>query len=841
MLEGGEDPRFIARRMVILASEDIGNADPQALVIATAAAQAVDRVGLPECALNLAQAAAYLALAPKSNAATKAISRASAHVREHGAGEPPPYLQDAHYPGAKQLGRGVGYRYAARRARGRLRPAAGARIRAWRALLRARRTAASSRSCASAWSACGSCSAAARIDLRLSARPAANCRNLGGKAVFFGTSDAPELMVRRSQRVKAGEWTTGPEARGLLPAPLFSAAVESAATQATEREESGDGGEQVAASERRDEVQAEQRQRRAAPIQRQGEEVSVRQGPARPTSSSPSTPRPASWSAPSRRSRPRQVQGVVDDVAEVQPFWAQLSLEDRSRYMRRAVDVLLEELDELAELLSTEQGKPRVESYTMELLPTVDALKWIADEGPDILSDEKLSMPQAFLKTKKAKFAYEPYGVVGVIAPWNYPWSIPFGEVAIALMAGNGVVLKPASLTPLIGERIRMLFEKAGFPEGIVRTVHGGGRIGDALVKSTAGKIFFTGSVEVGRKVGVECAKRMKGSVLELGGKDPQIVCADADLANAVSGAVWGGFANAGQTCSGIERIYVHEDVADEFLEGVVRETKRLTVGDPMQWDIEIGPMISDEQADIVMELVDDATKNGAKKLTGGRKKVKGMKGSFIAPIVLTGVTHEMRIMKEEIFGPVLPIMTVSSEEEAIELANDSDFGLGASIWTKDRAKGDRMSRRIESGMVWINDHSFSHGACQCAWGGVKDSGLGRSHSKFGFYECVNVKQLAWEPGWTRDMWWQPYDQRPGHGDQQVGADPLRPQRQAPRRAARGARAAAARHPQDAPKRQVASADNGRPRLKAVRSVSSQGRDLAGRRHPLSDRRRQRR
>jgi acyl-CoA reductase-like NAD-dependent aldehyde dehydrogenase len=456
---------------------------------------------------------------------------------------------------------------------------------------------------------------------------------------------------------------------------------------------------------------------------------------------------------------PAKVQGVVDDVAEVQPFWAQLSLDDRSRYMRRAVDVLLDELDDLAELLSREQGKPRVESYTMELLPTVDALKWIADEGPDILGDEKQSMPQAFLKTKRAKLAYEPYGVVGVIAPWNYPWSIPFGEVAIALMAGNGVVLKPASLTPLIGERIRTLFEKAGFPEGIVRTVHGGGRIGDALVKSTAGKIFFTGSVEVGRKVGVEAAKRMKGTVLELGGKDPQIVCADADLANAVSGAVWGGFANSGQTCSGIERVYVHEDVADKFLEGVVRETERLTVGDPLQWDTEIGPMSSDEQADLVMELVDDAVKSGAKKLTGGPKKIKGMKGRFIAPIILTGVTHEMRIMKEEIFGPVLPIMTVSSEEEAVKLANDSDFGLGASIWTKDRAKGDRMSRRIQSGMVWTNDHSFSHGACQCAWGGVKDSGLGRSHSKFGFYECVNVKQLAYEPGWTRDMWWQPYDQ----------------------------------------------------------------------------------
>jgi acyl-CoA reductase-like NAD-dependent aldehyde dehydrogenase len=459
---------------------------------------------------------------------------------------------------------------------------------------------------------------------------------------------------------------------------------------------------------------------------------------------------------------PSKVQGVVDDVAEVQPFWAQLALEDRARYMRRAADVLLAELDELAELLTREQGKPRVESYSMELLPTVDALKWIADQGPGILADEKVSFPQAFLKTKRAKFAYEPFGVVGVIAPWNYPWSIPFGEVAIALMAGNGVVLKPASLTPLIGERIRMIFEKAGFPEGLVRTIHGGGRVGDALVKSSAGKIFFTGSVEVGYKVGVECAKRMKGSVLELGGKDPQIVCADADLANAVSGAVWGGFANAGQTCSGIERVYVHRDVSDAFLEGVVRETERLTVGDPMEWTTETGPMVSAEQADLVTELVDDAISNGAKQLTGGPVKVKGMTGRFIAPTVLTGVTHEMRIMREEIFGPVLPVITVDSEEEAIQLANDSQFGLGASVWTKDRGKGERMASQIESGMVWVNDHSFSHGACQCSWGGVKDSGLGRSHSKFGFYECVNVKLVSWEPGWTRDSWWQPYDRDVG-------------------------------------------------------------------------------
>src|SRR5687768_895792 len=318
---------------------------------------------------------------------------------------------------------------------------------------------------------------------------------------------------------------------------------------------------------------------------------------------------------------PDQVQAVVDDVAAVQPFWAQLSLADRARYLRRAAQVLLDKSDEVAELLTREQGKPRLESYTMELLPTIDALHWIASNGPRILGDEPIPYPQLMLKQKKSKFVYEPIGVVGVIAPWNYPWSIPFGEVAIALMAGNGVVLKPASLTPLIGQRIQEIFERAGFPEGLVRVVHGGGAVGQALVESSAGKIFFTGSVEVGRRVGEECARRMKGSVLELGGKDPMIVCADANLPNAISGCLWGGFANAGQTCSGIERVYVVEDVAERFVEGVVEGAERLRTGDPLEWDTEIGPMVSPEQLAQVRELVDDAVANGATLHCGGAEE----------------------------------------------------------------------------------------------------------------------------------------------------------------------------------------------------------------------------
>ncbi len=253
---------------------------------------------------------------------------------------------------------------------------------------------------------------------------------------------------------------------------------------------------------------------------------------------------------------PEEVQAVVDAVAKVQPFWAELTLRDRALYLERAAQVVIDEGDEIRDLIVREQGKPRNEAFAMEVLPTIDALHWIARAGQEILADEKIPMPQVFLKTKRSAFTYEPLGVIGIVSPWNYPWSIPFGEVALALMAGNGVVLKPASLTALIGERIRTVFERAGVPEGLVRVVHGPGT-GPALVESSVAKVFFTGSVETGRGVGEACARQLKGSVLELGGKDPMIVLPDANLDHAIAGALWGGFANAGQTCSGIERVYV--------------------------------------------------------------------------------------------------------------------------------------------------------------------------------------------------------------------------------------------------------------------------------------------
>jgi succinate-semialdehyde dehydrogenase/glutarate-semialdehyde dehydrogenase len=465
------------------------------------------------------------------------------------------------------------------------------------------------------------------------------------------------------------------------------------------------------------------------------------------------------------------VQAVVDDVAQVQPVWSQLRLRDRARYMLRAAQVLIDEADAIRDLIVAEQGKPRNEAFAMELLPTIDALNWIAGAGQEILADEQIDMPQLFLKTKQSAFTYEPLGVIGVIAPWNYPWSIPFGEVALALMAGNGVVLKPASLTPLLGARIGHVFERAGIPDGLVRVIHGPGT-GAALVESSTAKIFFTGSVKTGRGVGEACARRLKGSVLELGGKDPMIVLPDANLDHAVAGALWGGFANAGQTCSGIERVYVMREVSERFIADTVRGAQALTVGDPMGWRTEIGPMVSREQHALVTELVDDAVAQGARLQCGGpiATPPDGLQGDFYAPAVLTGVTPGMRIMQEEIFGPVLPIIVVDSEDEALSLANQSQFGLGASVWTCDRGRGERFAGELEAGMVWINDHMFSHGACQLAWGGVKDSGLGRTHSKFGLYECVNVKLRVWEPSKLRDPWWHPYDETLGRALHQTAA-----------------------------------------------------------------------
>jgi acyl-CoA reductase-like NAD-dependent aldehyde dehydrogenase len=461
-----------------------------------------------------------------------------------------------------------------------------------------------------------------------------------------------------------------------------------------------------------------------------------------------------------RVTHPRDLDEIVAEARRAQARWAEMPPKERSFVIRLAADFVRYNHAHIAELIARENGKTLAEAYLMEVLPVVDTFCYIARYGPGILAPERVHNPQLFLKHKRHRLERGPIGVIGVISPWNYPFTIPAGEVAIALAAGNAVILKPAPLTPLIGEWIRLTFDAAGLPQGLLTVVHGDAEIGKAMCEHPGiGKIFFTGSVEVGQKVAKACAPRLKPYVLELGGKDAAIVAADADLDRAARGVLWGGAANCGQTCAGIERVYVAREVWDPFLDRITSLAERLRPGDPLDPDSQVGPFAAPEQFDLVNGQVEDALGRGAKRHTGGPADV-GLPGKWYAPAVVTEVDHTMPLMRDETFGPVIPLMPFSDEGEAVALANDSEFGLGASVWTRDTDRGLRLARSLEAGSVWINDHMYSHAACQLPWGGVKKSGVGVSHSKHGFYECSQTKMISIDSGRLPVAWWHPYDER---------------------------------------------------------------------------------
>lgn len=456
--------------------------------------------------------------------------------------------------------------------------------------------------------------------------------------------------------------------------------------------------------------------------------------------------------------RPEDVEHVAEEVARIQRGWALVPLAERLGVIHRAAQVLLRRSDEIAMAVTRENGKPFVESGIVEVANGVATLDWIAKWGGRYLSPERVPDPQPIVKHKRHWIVYRPLGVVGVIAPWNYPLIIPMGEVAQGLAAGNGVVLKPSEFTPLAGEQIARIFAEAGLPDGLLRVIHGRGETGAALCAAgPIRKIFFTGSVETGRKVMRAAAEHGKPVMLELGGKDPAIVCADADLDRTVAGVLWSGLCNSGQTCAGVERVYVDRRIHDRFVERLVGEARKIRSGDPKDAATQVGPMNNEMQYGKVLEQLEDAVAKGARAACGGPIEVDGLSGKFIAPTVLTGVDHSMKVMTEESFGPLLPVMAFDTEEDAVRLANDSRYGLGASVWSRDARRARRMADRIEAGMVWINDATYSHGIGQTPWGGVKESGTGVTHSKFGFYEMVDKQLVSEDPGWFPDGWWYPY------------------------------------------------------------------------------------
>jgi succinate-semialdehyde dehydrogenase/glutarate-semialdehyde dehydrogenase len=459
---------------------------------------------------------------------------------------------------------------------------------------------------------------------------------------------------------------------------------------------------------------------------------------------------------------PEDVQEAVRRARAAQPAWARLSFRERGRVILKARKLMLAERDEIARLVSRETGKPVAEALSMELVPTLAAMHYFAHASENLLRPQKIDIGQYGFMGRSSSIVFRPLGVIGIISPWNFPLATPADEVVMALMAGNAVVLKPSELTPLIALKLGDILSRAGLPQGLLEIVTGDGATGAALVDARVDKIMFTGSVATGKRVAEAAAKYLTPVVLELGGKDPMIVLEDADIENAARGAVWGAFANSGQACASVERCYVQESIAPEFIERVVAETRALKQGPGTEEAVDVGAMSNERQLQIVADHVNDATQRGAKVLTGGRRAANPV-GLFFEPTVLTNVDHNMTIMRDETFGPVLPVMTFKTEAEAIRLANDSVYGLTASVWTKDIARGRRIAEQIEAGTVMVNEVVYTHGIAQTPWGGVKESGYGRTHGRLGLLELVqpqhiHVNRFSFLP----DLWWFRYSTRAG-------------------------------------------------------------------------------
>jgi acyl-CoA reductase-like NAD-dependent aldehyde dehydrogenase len=459
-----------------------------------------------------------------------------------------------------------------------------------------------------------------------------------------------------------------------------------------------------------------------------------------------------------------EVRAAVERGRAAHAVWSSLDYERRARVLLDVRARLLARSEEMIRLICRETGKPRFEALAMELAYVCDALTFFGRQARRFLAPRRVT--PHLLKNKRLTVGYHPRGVIGIIAPWNFPLVMTLGEAAPALAAGNAVVIKPSEWTPLTAELgveiAREAFVEAGLPADILQLVTGGGETGAALVDE-ADMIAFTGSVRTGKMIATRAAARLVPVSLELGGKDPMIVLKDADLERASSAAVWGAFMNAGQVCISVERVYVEAEVADEFTRRVVEKTRALRQGSDLtggEGRVDVGAMTFPRQIETVEEHVREAVERGARVLAGGQR-VPGLGGRFYAPTVLSEVDHSMLVMREETFGPVLPIMRVKDEAEALQLANDSRYGLNASVWTADAARGERLARAVEAGSVCVNDVISGVAVTDAPFGGVKESGSGRRHGAEGMRRFCSEQTIVTDRfGLRRELIWYPYTAR---------------------------------------------------------------------------------
>jgi acyl-CoA reductase-like NAD-dependent aldehyde dehydrogenase len=407
-------------------------------------------------------------------------------------------------------------------------------------------------------------------------------------------------------------------------------------------------------------------------------------------------------------------------------------IDKRVDFLYSFANELRKNLENLATTATREMGKAIKESRS-EVEKCAWAIEYFADNGKIFASDEVVNTD-----ARKSIITFEPLGVIGSIMPWNFPYWQALRFAAPSLMAGNTIVLKPASATMQCGIEIERTFNKSGLANGVFQTLIGDSSIAETLIDSDINAVTFTGSVQVGGKVAQRATSQLKKTVLELGGSDPFIVCEDADLEKASSGAVKGRFINSGQSCIASKRFIVVRKIANEFIEMFVQKTQKLKVGDPMSNETDIGPLVNINSLNNMESLVAQSVEEGAELLTGGQRT--DSKGFFYPPTVLKNVSPSMRIASEEVFGPIAPVIIAEDEKEAMKVANDSKYGLGASIWTQDLDKAERMSRAVESGIVTVNNVVISDP--RVPFGGIKNSGFGRELSKYGMLEFVNIKSV---------------------------------------------------------------------------------------------------
>ena len=456
-----------------------------------------------------------------------------------------------------------------------------------------------------------------------------------------------------------------------------------------------------------------------------------------------------------RANTPAEVADAVAHARKVAPEWGEIPPAGRARILRSVRHRIYDRMDDIVETVATEGGKPRAEALVHDVMPAVMALQYYEKVAPRALRPDRPGRLIGPVLGTVSKVEWRPFGVVGAISPWNYPFQLAVFAIAPALFAGNAVVLKPSEVTPGVGELLRDVLD--GLPPGVASVVQGGADVGAALVDAPCDKICFIGSPATGRKIAGAAAKHLTPVVMELGGQDAAIVCEDADLDVASSGLLWGAFLNAGQTCAAIERAYVVDSVADDLLARMKQKLARLR-NEP---DGDIGALTTEAGLETVTRHVDDALAKGAAVVAGGPDDASARAdgGRWYPPTILEGRGEDMAYFKEETFGPVLPVVRVRDEVEAVRRANDEGFALTSSIWTNDRHRFERVAADLRAGTVSHNDHASSAGAVWTPWGGVGQSGYGRINGVYGLREfSVPTHVMRSLTPRMKKLWWYPYD-----------------------------------------------------------------------------------